>query len=316
MLSYALRRTVSVIPAIVGVITLVFLMLRMIPGDPAAFIGGENLSAEALEGLRERLGLNDPLPVQYVQYFLGLFQLDLGRSLHTGREVTEIILGAAPVTFVVAFLAVVVGTLISVPLGATAAYSKYRGRDAADSGLTVGAMIIDTLPSFWVALLLMLFFSLYLKWFPISGALDWSDPVYMAKRLALPVIVLGTAQIASVARVTRTSVLQTLEEDYIRTARSLGASERAVLFRHALPNAALPIITITGLSIGRLFSGTVITESIFSIPGMGTQLISAIYGRDYPVVQGLILAFAVIFVAVNVLTDLVYTRVDPRVRLN
>jgi peptide/nickel transport system permease protein len=316
MLNYAIRRTTSVAPAIAGVVTLVFLMLRMIPGDPAAYIGGEGMSAEALEGLRERLGLNEPLLLQYVHYVTDLFRFDLGSSIHTNLPITTVISNAMPVTAVVAALAIIVGTLISVPLGAIAAYAKYRGNDAADSGLTVFAMVIDTLPSFWVSLLLMLFLSLQLGWFPISGPIDWSDPIYMAKRLALPVIVLGTAQIASVARVTRTSVLQTLEEDYIRTARSLGAPERSILFRHALPNAALPIITITGLSVGRLFSGTVITESIFSLPGMGTQLINSIYSRDYPVVQGLILSYAVIFVAVNVITDLVYTRVDPRVRLS
>jgi peptide/nickel transport system permease protein len=315
MLNYAIRRTTSVVPAIAGVVTLVFLMLRMIPGDPAAYIGGEGMSAEALDGLRGRLGLNEPLLLQYVHYVTDLFRFDLGASIHTNLPITTVIGSAMPVTAIVAALAIIVGTLISVPLGAIAAYAKYRGNDAADSGLTVFAMIIDTLPSFWVALLLMLLLSLQLRWFPISGPIDWGDPVYMVKRLALPVIVLGIAQIASVARVTRTSVLQTLEEDYIRTARSLGASERSILFRHALPNAALPIITITGLSVGRLFSGTVITESIFSIPGMGTQLINGIYSRDYPVVQGLILTYAVIFVAVNVITDLVYTRVDPRVRL-
>jgi len=316
MLKYSAQRVGSAIPAIVGIVTLVFLMLRMIPGDPAAFIGGENLSQDALELLRQRLGLNEPLPAQYVDYVTGLFRIDLGTSLLTRRPVTDVIATAAPVTFVVAFAAVIVGTLLSVPIGAIAAYSKYRGKDGADSGLTITAMVIDTLPSFWVALLLMLVFSLYLGWFPISGPMQWDDPVYMLKRLALPVFVLGTAQIASTARITRTAVLQSLEEDYIRTARSLGASERTILFRHALPNAALPIITIIGMSMGRLFGGTIITESIFSIPGMGTQLLNGIYSRDYPVVQGLILVYALIFVAVNIVTDIVYTRVDPRVRLN
>lgn len=316
MLNYALRRTGSAVPAIIGIVALVFLMLRMIPGDPAAFIGGENLSQEALEGLRTRLGLNEPLPIQFVDYVTGILTFDLGRSLLTRIPVTDIIMRAAPVTFVVAIASVIVGTLLSVPIGAIAAYAKYRGRDGADSVLTVVTMIIDTLPSFWVALLLMLFFSLSLGWFPISGPLVWDEPIYMMKRLALPVFVLGTAQIASTARITRTAVLQTLEEDYIRTARSLGDSERSILFRHALPNASLPIITIIGMSIGRLFGGTIITESIFSIPGMGTQLLNGIYSRDYPVVQGLILVYALIFVVVNIVTDVVYTRVDPRVRLS
>jgi ABC-type dipeptide/oligopeptide/nickel transport system permease component len=177
-------------------------------------------------------------------------------------------------------------------------------------------MVIDSLPSFWVSLILMMFLSLKLGWFPVSGAMDWGDPGYMARRLALPVTVLALGQVSSVARVTRTAVLQALDEDYIRTARSLGTPERTILFRHALPNAALPIVTMSGLSIGRLFAGTIIVESIFSIPGMGTQLLRSITGRDYPLIQGLILTYAVIFVLVNVLTDIVYTRFDPRVRLS
>lgn len=316
MLSYTTRRVGSAIPAIAGIVTLVFLMLRMIPGDPAAFIGGENLSQEALEQIRRRLGLDEPLFFQYVEYVLGLFRIDLGTSLLTNIPVTSVIAEAAPVTFLVAFFAVIFGTLISVPVGAMAAYSKYRGKDGTDSGLTVTAMVIDTLPSFWVALILMLVFSLYLGWFPISGPMRWDEPGYMVTRLALPVFVLSMAQVASTARITRTAVLQTLEEDYIRTARAVGASERTILFRHALPNAALPIITIIGMSMGRLFGGTVITESIFSIPGMGTQLLNGIYSRDYPVVQGLILMYALIFVTVNIVTDIIYTRVDPRVRLS
>ena len=316
MLRYTLRRTLAVLPALVGIVTLVFLMLRLIPGDPASFIGGENLSQDALQGLREKLGLNDSMPAQYVDYVSGLLRLDMGSALHTGIPVVSIIRNAIPLTAVVAICSVVVGTLISVPLGAIAAYSKYRGKDGPDSGITGFVMVVDTLPSFWVALLLMLFLSLNLGLFPVSGALDWGEPIYMMKRLAMPVIVLAIGQISSVARVTRTSVLHTLEEDYIRTARSLGASERTILFRHALPNAALPIITLLGLSIGRLFAGTVIVESIFSMPGMGTQLLSAISSRDYPIVQGLILTYALIFVTVNVLTDVVYTRVDPRVRLS
>ena len=162
----------------------------------------------------------------------------------------------------------------------------------------------------------MMALSVGLGLFPTSGAVSWSDPGQMAMRLAMPVIVLAIGTVASLTRVTRASVLETLGKDYVRTARSLGASERTILFRHALPNASLPIITMTGLALGRLIAGTIIVESIFSIPGIGTQLISAITGRDYPVVQGMILVYALIFILINVVTDIVYTRLDPRVRLS
>lgn len=315
MLAYIARRTASTLPAIAGIVTLVFMMVRLLPGDPAAFIGGDNLSADALQGLRQRLGLDEPMPLQYVEYVTGLARLNLGNSLLTNLPVRQVILEAFPLTIVVAIASVLLGTIIAVPLGAIAAYSRSRGRTAMDQGLTVTALVVDTMPGFWLALVLILLFSLQLGLVPVSGPVDWDSPAYMARRLSLPVLVLGIGQIASVARVTRTAVLQTLNEDYVRTARAMGASEMGVLFRSALPNAALPIITITGLSMGRLFGGTVITETIFSLPGMGTQLINSIFGRDYPLIQGLILTYALVFVAINLLTDIVYTRVDPRVRL-
>jgi len=315
MLAYTAKRFTSSLPAIVGIVTLVFLMIRLLPGDPAAFIGGDNMGAEALAGLRERLGLNKPLPLQYVDYIGGLLRFDLGRSLHTNIPITSLIGGAIPLTILVALSSVVLGTAMAVPLGAMAAYSRSRGRAAVDQSLTAVALIIDTMPGFWLALVFILVFSLNLGWFPVSGPVNWSNPGYMMQRLALPIAVLSIGQIASVARVTRTSVLQTLSEDYVRTARAMGASEMTILFRFALPNAALPIVTITGLSVGRLFGGTVITESIFSLPGMGTELINGIFGRDYPVIQGLILTYSLVFVAVNLLTDVLYTRLDPRVRL-
>ena len=316
MLEYTVKRIAAVIPALIGVVTVVFFMLRLIPGDPAAFIGGDNLSEEALAGLRERLGLAEPLAQQYVNYVVGVLQLDFGTSIHTQMAVRTVIADALPVTAFVAVCAMVVGTAISIPLGAMAAYSKYKGRNGVDSGLTGSVMVLDTIPNFWLGLVLTLVFSLYMGWFPISGAMNWGDPGYMASRLILPIVVLSVAQVAAVARVTRTAVLQTLEEDYVRTARSLGESERTLLFRHALPNAALPILTIAGLSMGNIFAGTVIVEAIFSLPGLGTQLLSGIQSRDYPIVQGMILTYAVVFVMLNVITDIIYTRVDPRVRLS
>lgn len=316
MTGYLLRRGLTLVPTVLGIVTIVFLMIRLIPGDAADAVGGEHLSGEALEVLRERLGLTGSPVAQYFAYLGDLVRFDLGESLHTGLPVRTIIWDALPVTVVVGISSLVLGVLIAVPLGAFAAYARSRGKVAGDSALTTGAMIIDTIPSFWLALVFILAFSIQAGWFPVSGPIDWGDPVQTMKRLALPVMVLSIGQIASVARITRTAVLEALSDDYVRTARALGTPEMEILFRHALRNSALPLVTITGLSVGRLIGGTVITESIFSLPGMGTALIRGISGRDYPVVQGVILLFALMFVLVNVLTDIVYTRVDPRVRLS
>lgn len=315
MRGFVVRRGLALIPTVMGVVTLVFLMVRLIPGDPAAAIAGENVGAEALAGLREKLGVNRPIQEQYVSYLGQLVHGNLGTSLHTGLSVGDIVGGALPITMLLGFLSVIVGTGLAIPLGAVAAYSRSRGRLKVDNLLSGLALAADTMPSFWVALILILFLSLRLRWFPVSGQLDWSNPASVAARMTLPVAVLALGQIAGVARVTRTAVLGVLAEDYVRTARAVGTPEREVLFKHALHNALLPVMTVVGLSVGRLLGGTVIVESIFSIPGMGTALVQAITARDYPIVQGLILIFALLFVFVNLCTDLLYTRLDPRVRL-
>lgn len=315
MNGYLAKRSIGLIPTIVGIVTIVFLMLRLIPGDPAAVIAGDNASADVLAGIREKLGLNDSIASQYGHYWMKLLHFDLGRSIHTGIPVTETIRDAIPITMVIALSSTFLGTTLGVPLGTIAAYARSRGKTAADHGLTSFAMGIDTMPAFWVALVFILFFSLKLHLVPVSGPVDWGNPILMVKRFALPVLVLGLGQTSSVARVTRTSVLESLSDDYVRTARALGTPELVILFRHALRNSALPLITILGISLGRQFGGTVIMETTFSLPGMGTVLIQGINGRDYPLVQGVILVFAMMFIFVNLLTDLVYTRVDPRVRL-
>ena len=309
------RKGFQLVPTVLGVMTLVFLMLRLIPGDPASFIAGENVSEEALVAVREKLGLNVPLGQQYLNYLTGVLQLDFGRSLVQQRPVLDMIRGALPTTVIIGFMSLVLSFLIAVPLGATAAYLASRGKGAADQTLTFATMVIDMLPGFWLALLLMLFFTLKLGWLPATGPMDWDNPAALLRRLALPLIVLSVGSIASIARITRTSVLEVLNEDYIRTARAMGTPDGAVLFKHALRNAALPVVTIAGLGFGRLLGGTVIIESIFALPGMGTILINGIQGRDYPVVQALVLMYALMFVSVNLITDLVYTRVDPRVKL-
>lgn len=315
MLAYTLRRGAQTIPALIGVVTLVFLMLRFLPGDPAAFIVGEGAGQEAIDQAREDLGLNKPMAQQYVEYVSNLVTFDFGASVINRTEVTTLIKDALPTTLVIGGLSLLLGFLLAVPLGALAAYFGSRGKPLFDQGITGVALFFDVMPGFWMALLLMLFFTLQLGWFPATGPMTWSDPVELSKRIALPVTVLTLGQVGSLMRVTRTSVLEVLADDYIRTARAMGTPEMVVLFKHALRNAALPIVTVAGLSVGRLLGGTVIVEAIFALPGMGTVLINSILGRDYPVVQGVVLVFASMVVVVNLATDLIYTRVDPRVSL-
>lgn len=316
MTDYLLKRLATLALTVFGVVTLVFLMLRMLPGDPASFIAGDMASAQAVAALRVRLNLNGPIALQYVRYLHGLTQFNLGHSLLTGLPVTSILVNSLPITLVLAISSVVLSTLVAVPLGAGAAYARTRGRTALDHGLTLFALGVDSMPAFWVALVFILLFSLRLGWFPVSGRLDWSQPIVVVRRLAMPIVVLGLAQVASLARVTRTAMIEALGEDYVRTARSLGTPELNVVFGHALRNAALPIVTVIGLGFGRLLGGTVLIESVFSLPGLGGRLLDGISGRDYPVVQGAILLYALLFIGVNMVTDVLYTRADPRVKLS
>jgi ABC-type dipeptide/oligopeptide/nickel transport system permease component len=315
MTGHITRKAFQLIPTVLGVTTLVFLMLRLIPGDPASYIAGENLTEADLVAVRERLGLNVPLDQQYVNYLKGVVQLDFGESLVSNRPVTDLIKSALPTTLVVGFLGLVTTFIIAVPLGTVSALLASKGRGTFDQTLTFISMVLDQLPGFWLALVLMLFFTLEMGWLPATGPMEWDDPISLLRRIAMPLIVLGIGGIASIARITRTSVLEVLNEDYIRTARAMGTPEGTVLFGHALRNALLPIVTIAGLGFGRLLSGSIIIESIFALPGMGSILISGIQSRDYPVVQALVLMYALMFVTVNLLTDLLYTKVDPRVKL-
>ena len=308
------RKGLQLIPTLLGIMTLVFLMLRFLPGDPATFIAGENASADAIEALRRNLGLNVPVGQQYVDFIKNTLQLNLGRSIINGRPVLSMIGDALPTTLLLGFVSLILSFVIAVPLGAIAAYLASKGKGAFDQTLTMAVMVIDMIPGFWLALILLLVFSLKLGLVPATGPMHWNDPIALAKRVALPVAVLSVGPVATIARITRTAVLEVLNEDYIRMARAMGTPDRLVLFKHALRNAALPVVTIAGLGFGRLLGGTVIIEAIFALPGMGTILINGINGRDYPVVQGLVLCYATMFVVVNLLTDVIYTKVDPRVR--
>lgn len=315
MLQYTLRRVSQTVPVVLGVVTLVFMMLRFLPGDPAAYILGEGATQESIQALRGRLGLDEPTLSQYASFVTNLLHFDLGDSIASRQSVTHLIGNALPTTLTLGSTSLLLGFIIAVPLGSLAAYYGSRGKNWLDQVITISALAMDVIPGFWLALALLLVFSLNLGWFPATGPVPWGDPIELAQRFALPIMVLTIAQIGVIARVTRTAVLEVLSDDYVQTARAMGASEMKVLFKHALRNAALPVVTVTGLSFGRLLGGTVIVESIFALPGMGTVLVGGVLGRDYPVVQGVVLIYATIFILVNLATDLAYTKLDPRVSL-
>ncbi len=314
MLTYAGQKFLQLIVTTFGVVTLVFFTLRLIPGDAASAMAGDTLSGEALERLRDQMGLNEPLLSQYVTYWSKLLVLDFGQTITTGLSAGELMRAAAPITISIALLTILLTVLIAIPLGTLAAFLAHKGKRGLDNLITGAAMVLDLMPSFWTGLVFLLLFSLTLRWFPASGTVSFDDPMGFLSRIALPVLVLSVTQVATMARITRTAVIEVLGEDYIRTARSLGWSELRVLFRHALKNAALPIVTVVGLSFGSLLNGTVIVEFIFNIPGIGSLLVNGINSRDYQMVQNLIIVYALIFVGINLITDIVYRKMDPRVK--
>ncbi len=314
MLGYTLKRIAQLLVTMLGVVTLVFFALRLIPGDAASALAGENVSASAMERMREEMGLNEPLWFQFFDYMRSIVSLDFGNTIATNLPVADMILKALPITLIISVITIVLTVFISIPLGTLAAYMAHKGKKALDNAITWCAMVVDLMPTFWTALLLLLLLSLGLGLFPASGKVTLEDPELLLKRIAIPIIVMSLSQIATLARITRTAVLEVLSEDYVRTARSLGMSEIAVVFRHALKNAALPIVTVVGLSFGNLLNGTVIVEFIFTLPGIGTLLVNGINSRDYTLVQTLILFYAFLFIAINFLTDLVYKKIDPRVQ--
>ncbi|MBD2843755.1 ABC transporter permease [Paenibacillus sp. IB182496] len=314
MKEYLVKKAWQLIPTVLGVVTLVFIVMRLIPGDATSHMAGDNLSGDALNAMRERMGLDVPIWQQYFNYLLQLVRLDLGTTMVTGQPVAKLILEALPVTFLISVLTVGISCLVAITLGTLAAFTAHKGKKLVDSVLTWITMLVDLMPSFWMALLLMLLFTLTLGWLPATGSIDYGDPLGLLRRIALPLIVLCMGQISTIARITRTSVLEVLNEDYIRTARAFGAPQLLVVFRHALKNAAMPIITVAGLAFGSLMNGTVITEFIFSIPGIGSLLIGGIKMRDYTLVQSVILVYSMLFIVVNMMTDLIYRYMDPRVK--
>jgi peptide/nickel transport system permease protein len=307
-----LKRIAAAVPVMLVVATIVFILLRLSPGDPAMVLAGDMASPQEVAQIRARLGLDRPLPVQYATWLGDMARGDFGVSILSKRPVLELILARLEPTFVLAFCAIVLTVLLAVPLGATAAWYHNSWIDRA---VMAASVLGFSIPAFVIGYLLILGLSMSLDIFPSQGYVSpFADPLGAARHLALPSLTLSVVFMALIARVTRSSVLDVLGEDFVRTARAKGNVERRVLWRHALPNAAIPIITVIGVGIALLISGVVVTESVFNIPGVGLLTIDAILARDYPIVQGLILFFALVFVAVNLLIDIVYVLVDPRIR--
>ncbi|MBI5166466.1 MAG: ABC transporter permease [candidate division NC10 bacterium] len=304
MLKYTIRRLLALIPILLGVISLVFLMFQIIPGDPARLVAGEEASAAMVAALRLELGLEDPLYIQYIRYVGNVLRGNLGRSIRSGRPVTQEILARYPATVELAAASTLIMILLGVPAGILSATHR---RTLIDNASVVVAIGGASMPVFWLGLMLMLLFSVWLGWFPATGKGGLAH-------LVLPSLTLGASSTAILARLTRSSLLEVIRADFVRTARAKGLPERLVVYKHSLKNALIPVITITGLQFGSLLGGAVLTETVFAWPGIGRLMVDSIAMRDFPVVQGAILLVAATFVLINLVVDLLYAWVDPRIR--
>lgn len=304
MLNYIVTKMFTAALVVLGVVCLVFLLIHMVPGDPVDIMLGESARPADREAMRVALGLDKPVLVQLQNYLTGLMQFDLGSSMHSRRPVTDILLERLPATVQLAIAALSVSILVAFPLGIIAAIRKDTPWDR---GAMTFSLIGVSVPNFWMGPVLILVFSLWLGWFPVSGKNGVAS-------IVLPAVTLGTALAAILSRMVRSTLLEVLNEDYMRTARAKGLKESTVILKHGMRNALLPIITLLGLQLGVLLGGAVITETVFSWPGIGKLTIDSILKRDYPVVQACVLLISVSYVFVNVITDLVYAWVDPRIR--
>jgi len=330
--SYIIKRLLLLIPVLLGVSVIIFVLIRLTPGDPARILAGEHANQETVEQIREKWGLDEPL---YVQYFVWLNQAvrgNLGRSITTHHYVVSEIMDRFPNTLELTVMAMIIAIAAGIVAGIVSATRQYSIFDYASM---VGALFGISMPVFWLGLMLMFIFGLVLDWFPIAGRLDVSidlqrvtgfyviDSIITGnwvalgdtlKHLVLPSVALATIPMAMIARMTRSSMLEVIRQDYIRTERAKGLPERLVIYRHALKNALIPIVTVIGLNFGLLLQGAILTETVFSWPGLGRYAVQAVYARDYPAIQGSVLFIAGTFVLVNLLTDVIYAYVNPRIR--
>jgi len=318
MSHFIIRRLLGLLPVLVVISMLVFLMIHLTPGDPIAIMlranNELNVGTERINELREALGLNDPMYVQYGRFIWRALHGDLGTSLFTGQNVAATVLQKLPITIVLSALAMSLAVLIGIPVGVISATRQYS---FVDHATMVGALIGVSIPSFWLGLMLMILFALRLNVLPATGMATLSTGVWNAVKYAiLPAITLGTGLAATITRLTRSSMLEVITQDYITTARAKGVHERMVVYKHALKNALLPVVTILGVQFGTLLGGSVITETIFAWPGVGRLAITAIQRRDYPMIQGDVLIISTLFILVNLTVDVLYCLINPRIRYN
>jgi peptide/nickel transport system permease protein len=312
MYDYILRRIASTVPVMLIVAALVFLMLRLTPGDPAAIIAGDNANDDQIAAIRNRLGLDAPLLLQFFQWLGNLLRGDFGESFYFKKSVAELITSRLEPTLALSVATIVLAVTIAVPLGVLAAYKRGTIIDKIVMGFSVLGFSV---PVFVIGYSLIYLFAIQLNWLPVQGYQRIGDGFGgFLQRLLMPSLTLSVIYVALIARMTRASVIDVLDEDYIRTARAKGQSELKVLFKHALRNASVPIVTVIGLGIALLIGGVVVTESVFSIPGLGRLTVDAVLARDFPTIQAVILLFSLVYVLVNLAVDVAYTALDPRIR--
>jgi peptide/nickel transport system permease protein len=331
MIGFIIRRILLVVPTLLGMTVLIFLMLAVTPGDPAELLLGERATKESLEAMREYLGLNKPLYVQYGMFLKRVVRLDLGETIWSREKVSTEIMERFPATIELALAAMLISSLLGIALGILSATKQYSWFDY---GSMLGSLVGVSMPVFWLGLMLMLLFSLYLGWFPMSGrtgtdveievitnfyvldsilAGNWGGLKDVLLHLALPAAALSTIPLAIVARMTRSSMLEVLRQDYIKTARAKGLSEAKIVLKHALRNGLIPVVTVVGLQFGILMGGAILTETVFAWPGVGKWLYDGVVKRDYMVIQGGTLLIATTFVMVNLLVDVLYAVINPRI---
>jgi peptide/nickel transport system permease protein len=313
MLIFIVRRILQAIPVVFLASVGVFLLLHLLPGDPAMMLAGTDTTPETLEAIRQDLGLNEPLPVQYWIWLQHVLRGDLGKSILSKIPVSQLLMQRAPATLELAFAGEILTILIGIPLGVLAAVKQ---RTKVDLGITSFISLGLAVPNFWLGILLIILFAVVLGWMPPGGRGDFSrDPLLALKFITLPAITLALPASMNLSRLTKASVLDVLYEDYVRTAWAKGLHSRAVVVRHVLRNSLIPVITAVGLEFGRLLGGSIIVESVFAWPGLGTLMLTSIGNRDYVIVQAGLLLLVMIFIIVNLLTDVAYGFIDPRIRL-
>ncbi|MCP4718830.1 MAG: ABC transporter permease [Desulfobacteraceae bacterium] len=304
MINFLIKRLLAIIPVLLGITLMLFFMLRMLPGDPAQVLAGQMASPQDVEMIRTQLGLDQPVHIQYAAFLNRLLHLDLGLSARTQNPVTQEIWARLPNTILLALCAITLACVFGIPAGIIAAVRPYSWVDYL---VTIASLFGISMPVFWLGIMLMIVFSITLQWLPAGGIGTW-------KHLVLPSVTLAAFVVAFIARMTRSSMLEVLSQDYVTTARSKGLREKVIIIKHALKNALIPIITVVGLQFGLLLGGAVLTETVFAWPGLGRLIVDSILARDYAMIQGSILIFGLLYTLVNLVVDLIYAFVDPRIR--